>query len=113
MTSRCFLGCSPARSALGPRKLRLAFQRTERLVIHVPLLQNGENSLHREAGPRQLPENARRLLLIFRFFQPLLAQKFTSLLFVAHALVCGLDSLFDHISFSSALLNVRDYTVTS
>src|ERR1700676_4811633 len=66
----------------------LAFQRAERFIIHIPLLQNREDGLHSESSPRQLPEDARGLLLILRLYQAFLAQKFARLLLVAHALVC-------------------------
>src|ERR1039457_946112 len=85
------------RVPLCPRWLSaFAFQRAESFVIHIPFLQDGEDGFHSESSPRQLPEDARRLLLIFRFFQPLLAKKFASLLFVAHALIGRVHGLLDH-----------------
>src|ERR1019366_5203614 len=69
------------RVPLCPRWLSaFAFQRAESFVIHIPLLQDGEDGFHSESSPRQLPEDARRLLPIFRFFQALFAKKFASLL---------------------------------
>src|SRR5579864_4968708 len=75
--------------------LCLAFQRRQSIVIHIPLLQDSEDGLHSKSSPRQLPENARRLLLIFRFLQTLLAKEFARLLFVAYSFVSGFHSLFD------------------
>src|ERR1700722_18245138 len=87
----------------------LAFQRAEGLVIHIPLLQDVEDGFHPESGPRQLPEDARCLLLILRLAQPLLAKKVASLLFVAHAVVCSFHRLLDHRPVHPARLQLRNH----
>src|ERR1700680_1284335 len=61
-------GCTATKRAL----TALTFQRAKRLIIHIPFLQDSKDGLHSESSPRQLPEDSRRVFLIFRFLQPLL-----------------------------------------
>src|SRR5271155_5394129 len=66
------VGCPKARgrhyaSDLPQRSSALALQLGQGFLIHIPALQNGEDSPGSEPSPSQLPEDARRFLLIFGF----------------------------------------------
>src|SRR5205807_2813340 len=87
----------------------LALQSAQRLVVNVPLFQDRENGLAAKPGARQLAENPRHLLLIFRFLQTLLAQVVPRLFFLVDALVCGLTRFLDHAPVHSSRLQLRDH----
>src|SRR5579862_9891268 len=84
----------PAESRSGA----FAFERSQRFVIHIPALQDGEDRLAAEAGARQLAENACCLFLILWFRHPLPAQELASLSFFRHAGECGFDRLVDDVA---------------
>src|ERR1700727_1989197 len=65
--------CQSARAGTLSRSRSFTFQCCEGFVVHIPLLQDRENRLRAESRPRQLPEDSRYLLLVFRLFQSFLA----------------------------------------
>src|SRR5580700_3989782 len=85
-----------------------ALQLGQGFLIHVPFLQNGEDSPGPEPSPSQLPENARRLFLIFRFHQPLLPEILTRLPLFAHPFKSRVHSLVDHVAVHPLRLQIGD-----
>lgn len=50
-----------------PRLGDLAFKRAQRLIVHIPSLENDKNCLRTETSTDELTEDTRSLLLILRF----------------------------------------------
>src|SRR5689334_24415973 len=73
-------------SARDIQKLTRSFlvQGAQHLFIKIPPLQNGKNRFRTKPSSRELPENARRLLLVLWFLQSLAAQIFPRLLFLIY-----------------------------
>src|SRR5581483_7932121 len=81
--------------------VRLFFQRAQHFLIHIPLLQNGENSFAAKTCPSEVSKNACRLFPICWFFKPLATQVLSGLVFVIHLIVGRRDGVLDDLSMNA------------
>src|SRR5207248_6201207 len=84
-------------------------QRAQHLLINIPLLQNGKNCLRPKPCARELPENARGLLLVFWLLQSLTAQILPRLLLFIYFFVGRADRFLDHLTMHSLDLQISDH----
>src|SRR5213080_171044 len=84
-------------------------QRAQHLLINIPLLQNGKNCLRPKPCARELPENARGLLLVFWLLQSLTAQILPRLLLFIYFFIGCTDGLLDHLTVYSLDLQISDH----
>src|SRR5690348_11231727 len=67
-------------------------QGAQHLLINIPFLQDRKNRLRPETCARELPENPRRMLLIFWFLQSFATQKLPRLLLFIDVFVRSINS---------------------
>src|SRR5580692_1258383 len=75
---------------------RLALQRRQRLLIHIPPLQDRQDGLSPKSRVRQPPKNPRRFFLSLWLGHALLAQILTRLFLFVHILKRRIHRLADH-----------------
>jgi hypothetical protein len=93
--------------------LRLAFERRQRLVVHVPLLEDLENGFRRKTRADQLAEDAGGLFLVFGFLQSLAAQEVARLFLVIDFVVHLGDSFLDDCAVDATGFQLCHYTPAS
>src|SRR5713226_1578307 len=88
---------------------RFTLQSSERLLIHVPFLQDRKDRLRPESSAHELPEDASGLLLIRGLFQALAAQVLARLLLFVHLVIDRGHGLLNHLAMDSLDLQVGDH----
>src|SRR5437868_7231294 len=86
----------------------LAFECSERFLIHVPLFQDREDGSAAKSSTGKLAEDAGGLLLVFGLMEALAAQVIAGLLFLVHVLVGGVHGFLDYLTVNSFGLEVGD-----
>src|ERR1700680_2112077 len=89
--------------------LHFPLECAERLVIHLPLLENREDCLRGESSAHELAKNSCRMLLVLRFHQTLALQIFSRPFLITYFVVYGLARLMDDFTVDSFCFQIGDY----
>src|SRR5271165_5353955 len=113
-------GLQPARDLLFPPLVRLslrprfygfALQRRNRLIVHVPHLQDAKDNTTGESGARQAAKHLGRVLLRCRFSDALALQILSRQLLLVDVLVRRTDRLVDDVTMDTLGLQILHHAL--